>query len=430
MPSGTVVQDARAAADRARHRTDRRRLPRAGAARRADAARSTRARLRPVRAKMRRARAPAKRCGSIASAAPRGCRSRSASTSWPSLRRVRGSCSPARVRSTRATWSPCRARSSPASMPPSSSARASSGAEGTDGGADGAASAARRTGDARHDCRCATRSSCWAASALPARRRCWRPIATRCSRRAARSTREAARRVERAKTLTAPLDILRAVFGDGFLALPRFTLPDAGRARAVARRDGRAAGRRPLAVYPWFQQVQRVREPVSRLGASLHAAEAAGTGARMQLTVAQLPHTAGERWVGLPAESGDADARRAALARRACRPDAGSQETARRTADRRMGRSRAVRDRDDGDHVPARCARFARAADDAARGAAGAGRAVDGRRLASAAARHARAGAGARDRCRDARHRGAESGGRRRRRSASSRISCRRCISR
>jgi hypothetical protein len=35
----------------------------------------------------------------------------------------------------------------------------------------------------------------------------------------------------------------------------------------------------------------------------LHAAEAAGTGERMQLAVAQLPHVADDRWVGLPVES-------------------------------------------------------------------------------------------------------------------------------
>lgn len=113
--------------------------------------------------------------------------------------------------------------------------------------------------------------------------------------------REAAQRVERAQSLSAPADIVRAVFGEGFLALPRFTLSEpaalAGSLAATSTLQGGSA----LAVYPWFQQVQRVREPLARLGASLHAAEAVGTGARMQLAVAQLPHVDGERWVGLPA---------------------------------------------------------------------------------------------------------------------------------
>jgi hypothetical protein len=50
--------------------------------------------------------------------------------------------------------------------------------------------------------------------------------------------------------------------------------------------------------------MQRVREPLSHLGACLNAAEAAGTGARMTLAVAQLPHVDGDRWLGLPAQPG------------------------------------------------------------------------------------------------------------------------------
>jgi hypothetical protein len=43
---------------------------------------------------------------------------------------------------------------------------------------------------------------------------------------------------------------------------------------------------------------------VSRLGASLQAAEVARTGASLRLTVAQLPHVDGERWIGLPFDAG------------------------------------------------------------------------------------------------------------------------------
>jgi hypothetical protein len=114
--------------------------------------------------------------------------------------------------------------------------------------------------------------------------------------------REAAQRVERAQSLVAPADIVRAVFGEGFLALPRFTLGEPGGLANSLAATSTLQGGSALAVYPWFHQVQRVREPLSRLGASLHAAEVAGTGARMQLAVAQLPHVEGERWVGLPAE--------------------------------------------------------------------------------------------------------------------------------
>jgi hypothetical protein len=116
-------------------------------------------------------------------------------------------------------------------------------------------------------------------------------------------TKEAQRRVERAQSVTASLDLLRAVFGDGFLALPRFTLADATELTKSLAASTSLQGGDALAVYPWFQQVQRVREPVSRLGASLQAAEVAGTGTTLRLTVAQLPHVEGERWIGLPAVS-------------------------------------------------------------------------------------------------------------------------------
>ena len=96
--------------------------------------------------------------------------------------------------------------------------------------------------------------------------------------------------------------MLRAVFGEGFLALPRFTMADATELTTSLAGTATLQGGDALAVYPWFHQVQRVREPVSRLGASLHAAEAARTGATLRLAVAQLPHVNGERWVGLPTD--------------------------------------------------------------------------------------------------------------------------------
>jgi hypothetical protein len=114
--------------------------------------------------------------------------------------------------------------------------------------------------------------------------------------------REATRRAELAQSAATPLERLRAVFGDAFLALPRFKLKDSTELAQSLAATSALQGGSALAVYPWFQQAQRVREPLARLGASLHAAEAAGTGERMQLSVAQLPHVAGDRWVGLTAE--------------------------------------------------------------------------------------------------------------------------------
>jgi hypothetical protein len=64
---------------------------------------------------------------------------------------------------------------------------------------------------------------------------------------------------------------------------PRFTMADATELTKSLAASATLQGGDPLAVYPWFQQVQRVREPVSRLSASLHAAEVAHTGATLSL---------------------------------------------------------------------------------------------------------------------------------------------------
>ena len=55
----------------------------------------------------------------------------------------------------------------------------------------------------------------------------------------------------------------------------------------------------PLAAHAWFTRVSQVRAPVARLGDCLRGAEVLATGDRLALSVAQLPFSASERWVGL-----------------------------------------------------------------------------------------------------------------------------------
>jgi hypothetical protein len=95
---------------------------------------------------------------------------------------------------------------------------------------------------------------------------------------------------------------MRAVFGDSFVVLPRFSFDAAGAtefANALATSTA-AQGGDPLAVNTWFARCARARDAVARLGSCLQRAEVLGTGARLNLCVAQLPFVAGERWVGLP----------------------------------------------------------------------------------------------------------------------------------
>jgi hypothetical protein len=118
------------------------------------------------------------------------------------------------------------------------------------------------------------------------------------------AAREAQRRVDVSQSATTPVEVLRAVFGNEFLPLPRFSMADSTQLTKSLAASAALQGGDALAVYPWFQRAQRVREPLSRLGASLQAAEVAGAGDTLRFTVAQLPHMEGERWIGLEADAG------------------------------------------------------------------------------------------------------------------------------
>jgi len=99
---------------------------------------------------------------------------------------------------------------------------------------------------------------------------------------------------------------LRAVFGDSFVVLPRFSLAAAAAAEMASALAGSTAaqGGDALAANTWFARSERVRDGVARLGACLQRAEVLGTPARLALGVAQLPWVSGERWVGLPVPDG------------------------------------------------------------------------------------------------------------------------------
>jgi hypothetical protein len=100
------------------------------------------------------------------------------------------------------------------------------------------------------------------------------------------------------------LERLRAVFGPGFLALPQFTAANAADL-AASRADAAALlGGDPLAAYTWMQRMERVRVPLARMGRPLGEAEALGTGVALELTVAQVPHLGGQRWVALAPPEG------------------------------------------------------------------------------------------------------------------------------
>jgi hypothetical protein len=99
-------------------------------------------------------------------------------------------------------------------------------------------------------------------------------------------------------------DRMRAVFGQSFVVLPHFNCGTAGAELASALAAIPAVqGGDGLAANGWFVQHARVREPLARLGGCLRGAEVLGAGERLNLSVAQLPFVANERWVGLPPDA-------------------------------------------------------------------------------------------------------------------------------
>ena len=99
---------------------------------------------------------------------------------------------------------------------------------------------------------------------------------------------------------------MRAVFGQSFVVLPRFSFDAASATEftnALAASTA-AQGGDPLAANTWFARCARVRDGVARMGSCLQRAEVLGGGARLNLSVAQLPFVIGERWVGLPPLAG------------------------------------------------------------------------------------------------------------------------------
>ena len=97
---------------------------------------------------------------------------------------------------------------------------------------------------------------------------------------------------------------LRIVFGKAFVVLPRFTPANVDELGKALADSARVQDGDPFASITWFQRMARVREGAARLDATLNYSEALKTGEKLNLTIAQLPYEAGDRWVGLTLETG------------------------------------------------------------------------------------------------------------------------------
>ena len=92
---------------------------------------------------------------------------------------------------------------------------------------------------------------------------------------------------------------LTAVFGDNFLVLPALDSTYTAQWAQLWSNSTSLQGDDPLAAGTWFQRMARIRPGVERLDAALLYAEALAGTTLTHFEVAQLPATAGDRWLAL-----------------------------------------------------------------------------------------------------------------------------------
>jgi hypothetical protein len=119
---------------------------------------------------------------------------------------------------------------------------------------------------------------------------------------AARATNMAAITLEPSDPAPA-LAMLDAAFGQSLLVLPRFKPPNPALGTAFAQ-DPAGIGATDLAVARWRQQLTHVRPGMSRLDLAMLLAELVSGTTPPPLGIAQLPATAGDRWLALPLAPG------------------------------------------------------------------------------------------------------------------------------
>ena len=92
---------------------------------------------------------------------------------------------------------------------------------------------------------------------------------------------------------------LNTVFGDNFLILPALDSTYTAQWGQLWSSSTSLQGDDPLAAGTWFQRMARIRPGVERLDAALLYAEALAGTTLTHFEVAQLPATAGDRWLAL-----------------------------------------------------------------------------------------------------------------------------------
>jgi hypothetical protein len=94
------------------------------------------------------------------------------------------------------------------------------------------------------------------------------------------------------------LSVIQAVLGEEFTALPLFSPPDNANLQLALAGSAALTAADPDAPARWLQQLTHVRPPVSRLDTALAVTQLLNGTPRPALTLAQLPFSAGDTWVG------------------------------------------------------------------------------------------------------------------------------------
>jgi hypothetical protein len=93
---------------------------------------------------------------------------------------------------------------------------------------------------------------------------------------------------------------LRVIFGEGFSVVPCLTAAASGILPTLFAGSDALLQNRPLDAVTWLSRCARVRPGASRLEDAMLYAEALNSGARLELSVAQLPQQSNDVWAALP----------------------------------------------------------------------------------------------------------------------------------
>jgi len=103
-----------------------------------------------------------------------------------------------------------------------------------------------------------------------------------------------------AATADAAIGVITAILGNGASVLPHVTAPDQAGLHSSFAQSAAMTADDPAAPERWLLQLSHIRPAAGRLDLAMMTTELLGAPPAAGLALAQLPPTAGDRWLGLP----------------------------------------------------------------------------------------------------------------------------------